>query len=72
MRQSGPPGGIVRVALALPLPQTFDYLPGAFAPQPGSRVLAPFGRRRRIGIVVEFDRQTDVPVERLKPIAGVM
>ncbi|MGH8215798.1 MAG: primosomal protein N', partial [Rhodanobacteraceae bacterium] len=72
LRQSGPPGGIVRVALPVPLPQTFDYLPGEFAPQPGCRVLVPFGRGRRIGIVVEYGQSAEVADDRLKPITAVL
>ncbi|HET7611728.1 MAG TPA: primosomal protein N' [Rhodanobacteraceae bacterium] len=71
-RQCEPPGGIVRVALPVPLPKTFDYLPGTFAPQPGSRVLVPFGRGRRIGIVVECALSAAVAGDRLKPIAAVL
>jgi primosomal protein N' (replication factor Y) len=72
LRQSDSPGGIVRVALPVPLPQTFDYLPGTFAPQPGTRVLVPFGRGSRIGIVVECGGGAQVADDRLKPVAAVL
>lgn len=61
-----PPSTVWRVALPLPLPRLFDYLP----PQPGAgepidpgaetgdpvgcRVRVPFGRRELIGVVVEL------------------
>lgn len=46
---------IAQVVFNLPLERAFDYLvPAAFEPQirPGLRVLAPFGRRRLIGLVI--------------------
>jgi primosomal protein N' (replication factor Y) len=72
VRQSDPPDAVVRVALPLPLPQTFDYLAGTFAPQPGSRVRVPFGRGNRVGIVVESSAQSSVTRDRLKPIAATL
>ena len=62
----------VRVALPVPLPQTFDYLAGGFAPAPGSRVLVPFGRARRVGMVVESGRPSGLEVARLKPVAALL
>ena len=47
---------VLQVALPLPLPQTFDYLPpeglAAEAVPPGVRVRVPFGRGERVGIVL--------------------
>lgn len=62
--------GILRVALPVPLPQTFDYLPlpdGAM-PDPGCRVLVPFGRARRVGVVVEHAIDSALPCGQLKPV----
>lgn len=44
-----------RVAVPVPLPQLFDYLPppGAGLPPLGSRVQVPFGARKLIGLVLE-------------------
>ncbi|MGY6555314.1 MAG: primosomal protein N' [Wenzhouxiangella sp.] len=44
-----------RVAVAVPLPQLFDYLApaGALLPPPGSRVQVPFGQRQLVGLVLE-------------------
>ena len=44
----------VEVALPLPVDQTFTYAldPGARMPVPGTRVLVPFHRRKRVGWVV--------------------
>jgi primosomal protein N' (replication factor Y) len=50
---------ILRVALPLPLWQTFDYLSPAAGVMPsepvGCRVVVPFGRGQRVGIVVGVD-----------------
>ncbi|HET7931821.1 MAG TPA: primosomal protein N', partial [Rhodanobacteraceae bacterium] len=64
--------GVVRVALPLPLPQTFDYLADSTAARPGCRVRVPFGRSQRVGIVVGANPQAAVAVERLKPIDAVL
>ena len=64
---------VAQVALAVPLPQWFDYLPPADAPLPavGSRVLVPFGRRRLVGLVLGHG-PTTAPIEKLKPIEEVL
>jgi len=60
---------VLRVALPLPLPTLFDYLPPAGdAPRPGSRVLVPFGRDRLVGVVVESGVESAVDGPRLKPV----
>ncbi|HPT49479.1 MAG TPA: primosomal protein N' [Accumulibacter sp.] len=67
---------IARVALDLPLRRLFDYL----APQGetlsladrGYRVRVPFGRQQKIGIVVDLITETDVPVDQLRCIDGVL
>ncbi|WP_200245402.1 primosomal protein N' [Lamprobacter modestohalophilus] len=62
---------IVQVAVAAPLPEVFDYLP----PPPdtaydiGQRVLVPFGRGQRMGIIVGCRRESAIAPDRLKPIA---
>ena len=41
---------VLRVAIPVPLPKLFDYLPPAVGTaQPGSRVLVDFGRTRMVG-----------------------
>ena len=74
-RQSGPSPAIARVALPLPLPQTFDYLADYWAgpePLPGCRVRVPFGRSQRIGIVIAAAERPVVAGDRLKSIAAVL
>ena len=47
-------GGVLRVALPVPLHRLFDYLPPAGpVPDVGCRVRVPFGRRELVGVVVE-------------------
>ena len=62
---------IVRVALDVPLPTLFDYTveEGVVA---GQRVIVPFGRRQMAGVVMECVATTDVPPERIKPVAQVL
>lgn len=62
---------ILRVAVPVPLSQLFDYLlpadsdPHTFAP--GCRVLVPFHRSRRVGVLIEVTSTSNVPTHRLKP-----
>ena len=60
MRQPDATSMIVRVALPLPLPQTFDYLPGSGVAQPGCRVRVPFGHSRKVGVVLEATAAIDL------------
>jgi primosomal protein N' (replication factor Y) (superfamily II helicase) len=67
---------ILRVALDTPLRRLFDYLPplvpGGPEPSPGCRVRVPFGRARRIGIIVQAADTSEVPASRLKPFLEVL
>jgi primosomal protein N' (replication factor Y) len=66
---------VARVALDVPLPTLFDYAVPAAAGDPvellGRRVLVPFGRGRRIGVVLESGVEPAVPPARIKPLARV-
>ena len=63
---------LVRVALDVPLPTLFDYrLEHAARELIGARVLVPFGRGQRAGIVLEVGGESEVPLERIKPVAHV-
>jgi len=59
---------VLRVALPVPLPTLFDYLPPAAggAIRPGSRVLVPFGRGKAVGVVVATGVEPTVGTGRLK------
>lgn len=64
-----------RVAVPVPLTRHFDYLPPTDhpePPQPGTRVLVPFGRGQRVGIFLEACEHSDAPVDKLKPVATVL
>ncbi|WP_049622196.1 primosomal protein N' [Frateuria defendens] len=59
---------VLRVALPVPLPSLFDYLPPAAGEAvAGSRVLVPFGRGRAVGVVVAAGVASALPPARLKP-----
>ena len=65
---------VLRVAVPVPLPQLFDYRAPASgaAVAPGCRVLVPFGRGKRVGIVVGSAATSEVPAARLKSIDAVL
>ena len=59
---------VLRVALPVPLPTLFDYLPPSAGgeAQPGCRVLVPFGRGKAVGVVVATGAAPAVGAGRLK------
>ncbi|WP_426662726.1 primosomal protein N' [Rhodanobacter aciditrophus] len=59
---------VLRVALPVPLPTLFDYLPPAAGGEarPGGRVLVPFGRGKAVGVVVATGVPPAVGTGRLK------
>ncbi|MFK5948907.1 MAG: primosomal protein N' [Methylococcales bacterium] len=65
---------IIQVAIAIPVNRLFDY----FAPiendtiEPGSRVLVPFGKHKKVGFVIATCENSEVKAERLKPIIEVL
>ncbi len=64
---------LIRVALNVPLHRYFDYfLPENLTAVKGSRVQVPFGNQNKIGIVLDFPTQSDVPADKLKPIKAVL
>jgi len=62
---------ILRVALDVPLDRLFDYLNNGFHAQVGSRVVVSFAGRNLVGVVLAITDQTDVPLEKLKPVIHV-
>src|SRR5690554_1811872 len=72
MTGSGP--RVARVAVPVPLPRLFDYLPpeGETLPPAGSRVLVPFGRRRLVGLVISRSHADPAAGHALKPIERVL
>ncbi|MTW20498.1 primosomal protein N' [Allochromatium palmeri] len=65
-----------RVAVEAPLADTFDYLPPADPPlarlRPGLRLLVPFGRRSRVGILIAIVDQSTHPLNKLKRVERVL
>lgn len=63
----------IRVAVPVPLPQLFDYLPPADgpAPRPGCRCEVSFGNRRLVGLVWEAGSAEAAPA-RLKRVTRVL
>ena len=67
------PVTILRVAIDVPLEGPFDFLPLEGRETPvGSLVAVPFGRTRKIGVVVGHAATSEVPAERLKPVLEVI
>jgi primosomal protein N' (replication factor Y) len=68
--QTRPNKVVLKVALAVPLRQIFDYLPavGDIDPQVGQRVLVVFGRRKMIGVVVGLADHSELPLDKLSRI----
>ena len=65
---------ILRVAVPLPLPGLFDYLPPGHTtmPLPGQRVVVPFGPRRLVGVVVSTASGSELPLDKLQTIEQVL
>ncbi|MET0118385.1 MAG: primosomal protein N' [Sedimenticola sp.] len=67
---------IFRVAVPAPLYTVFDYLApvetGPGEPLPGVRLLVPFGRGERCGVLLERLEKTDVPPGRLKRVSRIL
>ena len=64
---------VLRVALPVPLPTLFDYLPPAAGhADVGSRVLVPFGKGKAVGVVVETGVEAAVGQTRLKRVLQVL
>ena len=63
----------LRVALPVPLPTLFDYLPPAAGDaRAGSRVRVPFGKGEMVGVVVDPAAEAAVGAKRLKPVLEVL
>jgi primosomal protein N' (replication factor Y) len=64
---------LLRVAVGAPLADLFDYLPPEGGlPAPGTRVLVPFGRGSRVGVVVETALDSDQDPDRLKSVTRAL
>ena len=64
---------VLHVALDIPLPRLFDYLyPSADARLIGRRAIVPFGKGRRVGIVVEVSEHSEIAVDKLRRAEAVL
>ena len=65
-----------RIAIPTPLRRHFDYLlPVNFhakLPLPGVRIRVPFGRQTLVGILLEIVHETDVPLNKMKPVIEII
>ncbi|MBA1148132.1 primosomal protein N', partial [Ectothiorhodospiraceae bacterium WFHF3C12] len=64
----------LQVAVPCPLHRCFDYrVPAPEAvPEPGSRVVVPFGRRRLVGLVLGHTQTPQIAVSRIREIGVVL
>ncbi|MEJ8566948.1 primosomal protein N' [Elongatibacter sediminis] len=76
---SGPsPKTVLKLALPVPLPHLFDYLPpktpaASESPVvPGVRAVVPFGRRKLVGVVVECGAPAAVDSKRLLRVSRIL
>ena len=64
---------IARVALDVPLDEAFDFrLPAGMVAPRGALVVVPFGRTRKVGVVVGLAASSAVPASRLREIESVV
>jgi len=64
---------IVRVALDLPLPRLFDYLaPDSDESDIGRRVIVPFGKASRTGLIIEVASASEHPGDKLKVVTDIL
>jgi primosomal protein N' (replication factor Y) len=67
------PVKIARVALDVPLDECFDFaLPEALEPAVGALVVVPFGRTRKVGVVVARPATSEVDMARLREVEAVV
>lgn len=60
---------IARVALDVPIDEAFDFrVPQGLAAPVGSLVVVPFGRARKVGVVVAHASRSEFPASRLRDI----
>lgn len=67
---------VLRIAVPVPMPRVFDYLPPAgVAPErleAGVRVEVPFGRGRKVGILLSIAEAPDVEPGRLREAGAIL
>ena len=67
---------VFNIALPVPMHRIFDYLPPEGLEiegiQPGVRIEVPFGRSRKIGILLSVKDTSDIPQERLRAALSIL
>ena len=70
---------ILRIAIPTPLRRCFDYLPPKQTTEetvlhikPGMRVVVPFGRSQKVGVILEVCESTTVARDKLKRVHEVL
>ena len=64
---------VLRVALDVPLPTLFDYLAeDATRADIGYRALVPFGRKLRVGVIVDIAAKSEVADSRLRAVDRIL
>ncbi len=64
---------IIRVGLDVPVDQLFDYRSDdALSSDVGRRVLVPFGKKTRIGVILEIAETSTVPHPRLRAAQRIL
>ncbi|HEU4529696.1 MAG TPA: DEAD/DEAH box helicase, partial [Steroidobacteraceae bacterium] len=64
---------IARVALDVPIDEAFDFrIPVGFDAPRGALVVVPFGRTRKVGVVVGHEASSRVPASRLRDLESLV
>jgi primosomal protein N' (replication factor Y) len=66
---------VFQVALSAPVMRLFDYLPpdgGDTRGHRGQRVLIPFGKSTRVGVIVAVKQSSDIPMQRLRHAISIL
>jgi primosomal protein N' (replication factor Y) len=67
---------ILKVALPVPMDAEYDYLPPTGVPVerllPGVRLEVPFGRQKKIGLLLAMTDASELPPERLRPALQIL
>ncbi len=72
---SAPPAEVIlKVAVPVPLPLLFDYLPakGGAVAEPGTRVQVRFGQRKLVGVVIAHAQHSEFETARLQRVLRVL
>tara|TARA_Y100000389_G_scaffold205039_1_gene262327 strand:+ start:29874 stop:32081 length:2208 start_codon:yes stop_codon:yes gene_type:complete len=65
---------ILKIAINVPLSREFDYWAPSFGPLPeiGQRVLVPFGKQQKVGLIVGFADHSEIPNKKLKQCIKIL